>query len=201
MTWIGIIEPNRAVGRLKTLYERTGGPDGQVDNILQAHSLRPHSLEGHMALYKSVLHHAGNELPRWFLEAIGVFVSRLNGCDYCDHHHSEGMRKLMSDDGRFMGLNRALSETSPGRPFTSAEQSVFRYVRNLTLMPADLREDSVEGMRQAGYTDGDILEINQVAAYFSYANRTVLGLGVTPDGEVLGLAPSVQDDPDNWSHQ
>jgi len=201
MTWIGIIEPNKAEGRLKTLYDRTADAAGQVDNILQAHGLRPHTLEGHMALYKSVLHHSGNVLRRWFLEAVGVFVSRLNGCDYCDRHHSEGMRKLISDDNRFLALNRALSETSPGAPFTSAEQSVFRYVRNLTLMPADLKEDALEGMRQAGYDDGEILEINQVAAYFSYANRMVLGLGISPEGEKLGQAPSVQDDPDNWSHQ
>ena len=201
MTWIGIIEPNEAQGRLKTLYERTAGPGGQIDNILQAHSLRPHMLEGHMALYKSVLHHSGNTLPRWFLEAIGVFVSRLNGCDYCDHHHSEGMRKLISDDRKFFGLIRALGETSPGRPFSSAEQSVFRYVRKLVIMPADVTQDSLDGMRQAGYDDGQILEINQVTAYFSYANRTVQGLGVTAAGETLGLAPSIQDDPDNWSHQ
>lgn len=201
MTWIGIIEPNEAQGRLKTLYERTAGPGGQIDNILQAHSLRPHMLEGHMALYKSVLHHSGNTLPRWFLEAIGIFVSRLNGCDYCDHHHSEGMRKLISDDRKFFGLIRALGETSPGRPFSSAEQSVFRYVRNLVIMPADVTQDSLDGMRQAGYDDGQILEINQVTAYFSYANRTVQGLGVTAAGETLGLAPSIQDDPDNWSHQ
>ena len=201
MTWINIIAPKSADGRLKTLYERTSGADGQVDNILQAHSLRPHTLEGHMALYKSVLHHSGNLMRRWFLEAIGVFVSRLNGCDYCDHHHAEGMRKLISDEARFLALNRALSETSPGAPFSSKEQTVFRYVRNLTLMPADLGKDSLEGMRQAGFDDGEILEVNQVAAYFAYANRMVLGLGITPEGETLGLAPSVQDDPDNWSHQ
>jgi hypothetical protein len=37
-------------------------------------------------------------------------------------------------------------------------------------------------------------------AYFNYANRTVLGLGITTDGEVLGLAPGDRTDPDNWTH-
>jgi uncharacterized protein YciW len=37
-------------------------------------------------------------------------------------------------------------------------------------------------MRAAGLTDGEILEVNQVAAYFAYANRTVSGLGVTTHG-------------------
>ena len=55
-------------------------------------------------------------------------------------------------------------------------------------------------MREKGWDDGQILEINQVAAYFNYANRTVLGLGVTADGDVLGTSPS-GDDPDDWGHR
>jgi uncharacterized protein YciW len=55
-------------------------------------------------------------------------------------------------------------------------------------------------MREAGLDDGMILEVNQVVAYFAYANRTVLGLGVSHAGEVLGLSPGDSDDPDNWTH-
>jgi hypothetical protein len=39
-----------------------------------------------------------------------------------------------------------------------------------------------------------------VAAYFAYANRTVVGLGVSAEGEQLGLAPDDSNDPDNWNH-
>ena len=45
--------------------------------------IRPDRAEGHMALYRAVLYHRGNSLPPWLLEAVGVYVSRLNGCDYC----------------------------------------------------------------------------------------------------------------------
>ncbi len=58
----------------------------------------------------------------------------------------------------------------------------------------------VEGMRAAGYDDGQILEINRITAYFAYANRTVLGLGCSTDGDILGLSPNRSDDPDNWFH-
>ena len=60
--------------------------------------------------------------------------------------------------------------------------------------------DTVEAMRAAGWDDGEILEINQVVAYFAYANRTVLGLGVDTDGDILGLPPGENDDPENWNH-
>jgi hypothetical protein len=43
--------------------------------------------------------------------------------------------------------------------------------------------------------------VNQVVAYLAYANRTVLGLGVTTAGDVLGLSPATSDDTDTWTHR
>ena len=56
-------------------------------------------------------------------------------------------------------------------------------------------------MRREGLDDGQILEVNQVVAYFAYANRTVLGLGVATAGEELGLSPSDGEDAENWGHR
>jgi uncharacterized protein YciW len=58
----------------------------------------------------------------------------------------------------------------------------------------------VADLRNAGYNDGEILEINQVVAYFAYANRTVLGLGCSTDGDIIGLSPNDSNNPDDWSH-
>jgi alkylhydroperoxidase family enzyme len=83
MTWISTISYDDAEGALKKLYDRVKGPDNNVDNIMMAHSLRPHSMQGHMTLYKYVLHHPRNTLPKSYLETIGVWVSMLNDCNYC----------------------------------------------------------------------------------------------------------------------
>ena len=80
MSWIKTIPYAEATGRLRKLYDRVKGPDDNVDNIMMAHSLRAHSMEGHMALYKNVLHHNGNSLDKSFLELMGVWVSLLNRC-------------------------------------------------------------------------------------------------------------------------
>ena len=61
MTWITTVAYEKASGKLKKLYDRIKGPDDNVDNIMLAHSLRPHTMEGHMSLYKHVLHHSGND--------------------------------------------------------------------------------------------------------------------------------------------
>ena len=201
MSYITMIGPDVAGGSLKELYKMVSGPDGQVDHVLQVHSLRPHTLSGHMALYKAVLHHRENMLPKWFLEAIGVFVSRLNGCQYCDRHHSEGLQKLLENSAQdFSAYDAALAEPTPGDPFDAAQQAVFVYVSRLTLTPGKIGRSDVSDLRAVGLSDGEILEINQVASYFAYANRTVSGLGVSINGEKLGMSPQSGDGEEAWRH-
>lgn len=200
MSWIETIPYQDATGKLRVLYERMGAPQGQIDNILAVHSLRPHTLEGHMALYKAVLHHRGDQLPRWLLEAVGVYVSLLNGCAYCVDHHHAGLRRLLGDDARADALRGALEGEAFGEEFDERERAVLRYARELTLDPGAVDESSVAAMRGAGFGDGEILEINQVVSYFAYANRTVLGLGVVTDGEILGLAPGAAEGAQDWRH-
>ena len=45
MTWIKTIPFAAATGKLRELYARVTGPGNNVDNIMMAHSLRPHSME------------------------------------------------------------------------------------------------------------------------------------------------------------
>lgn len=199
--WIKHIPYTKATGRLKTLYDRITGPDNSVDNIMLSHSLRPHTMEGHMALYKTTLHHSSNTVPKWFLECIGVWVSILNRCDYCVEHHFAGMKRLLGDDKKANAIRKALDASEPDKaPLDQAQVAALDYADALTSGPSFIDADDVVELREAGWDDGQILEINQVAAYFNYANRTVLGLGTSTDGDVLGLSPNASDE-DDWSHR
>ncbi len=200
MSWIETIGYESSGGRLRKIYDRVRGPDGQIDNILRLHSLRPHTLEGHLALYKSALHHTGNRLPVWLLEAIGTYVSLLNGCDYCLDHHFEGLRRLLADDERAGAMRTAMEKGDLATGFDDREAEILRYAERLTRDPASVSEDEILRLRAAGLQDGEILEVNQVTAYFAYANRTVQGLGGTTEGEVLGLSPDSTDDLGDWEH-
>jgi len=200
MTWIKTIPYEEAEGKVKDLYERIKGPNNNVDNIMMAHSLRPHSMEGHMALYKNVLHHSRNTLPKWLLEAIGLCVSIINQCEYCIEHHYEGMRKLIEDDQRSQSIRKALEEDDPSKVFESKELATINYAVKLTINPHDISPEDIEKLRINNVEDGEILEINQVAAYFAYANRMVLGLGINKSGDIIGLSPNDGDDANNWSH-
>lgn len=201
MSWISIIDPDDADGDLRRLYERVRkAGNGQVDNILKAHSPRPHTLEGHMALYKAVLHHSGNVLPEWLLETIGIYVSMSNGCKYCVDHHFAGLQRLLQNDRRTEKIMQALNAGAPQLFFEGRDLAALEYAHKLTVTPEAVSEKDIAEMRDAGLGDGEILEINQVTAYFAYANRTVMGLGVDDDGEELGLSPKTSGDIADWAH-
>lgn len=201
MAWIKTIPFDAATGKLRDLYDRVTGPNNNVDNIMMMHSLRPHTMEAHMAVYKYVLHHKDNTIPKWFLEALGVWTSALNGCDYCVEHHFAGMKRLMRDDTRADTLRAAVhARDIPAMPLDAREQAAMRYAERLADVPAEMAEIDVKALRMAGWQDGEILEINQVVSYFCYANRTVLGLGCSTEGDIIGLSPNNNDDPDDWNH-
>ncbi|WP_299862263.1 carboxymuconolactone decarboxylase family protein [uncultured Roseobacter sp.] len=202
MTWISTIPFEKAKGKLRKLYARIAGPGDNVDNIMMAHSLRPHTMEGHMALYKNVLHHSGNTLPKWFLEVLGVWVSHLNGCEYCENHHFAGMKRLLKDDARADAIRAAIAASdTEAIPLDQAQRAALRYADKLSRAPQDMIEADVQALRDAGFEDGEILEINQVVSYFAYANRTVLGLGCSTKGDIIGLSPGNSDDPNDWGHR
>lgn len=200
MAWIETIPYERAAGRLRKLYDRIKGPDGNVDNILQAHGLMPGTLQGHMTLYKNVLHHMDNQLDKWLREALGTYVSMLNKCAYCVEHHYVGMTRFLKDDVRAGAIRTAMEADEVRRVLPESEAVLFDYAKILTLTPALLREADLEPIRRQGWDDAAILEANQIIAYFGYANRTVLGLGVSTEGDILGQSPSDSDSTENWSH-
>ncbi len=201
MSWIKTVPYAAATGKLKMLYDRVKGPDDNVDNIMMAHSLRPHSMEGHMTIYKNVLHHSANTIPKWFLEVLGVWVSSLNDCAYCVEHHFGGMKRLVGDDAKSTAIRAAIEARDiAGAPLDAAQKQAMVYAEKLTLNTQGMVEADATALRDVGFDDGEILEINQVCAYFNYANRTVLGLGCSTAGDIIGLSPNDSDNPDDWNH-
>lgn len=200
MSWIQVISYKESEGKLRRLYEKVSGPNKNVDNIMMVHGLRPHTMTGHMALYKNVLHHSGNTLPKWYLESLGVLVSLLNKCEYCVLHHFSGLKRLLNDEAESEKLKKALKERAYESYFDSKFAVGLTYTEKLTLQASRIKQADVDAMKSAGFNDGEILEVNQVVSYFNYANRTVLGLGVSTEGDILGLSPNSTED-DNWSHQ
>jgi uncharacterized peroxidase-related enzyme len=201
MSWIKVIPFEEATGKLKQIYKKIKGPNNQIDNVLSIHSLRPHTLTGHMSLYKNTLHHSDNTFPNWFLELLGTYTSYINKCDYCYKHHFTGMKRFLNDDDKAEKLKFHIENNSLYKILNNKELALSNYTKKLTKNANDIIEDDITNLRRLGCTDGEILEVNQVVSYFNYANRTVLGLGVNTNNEVLGLSPKNKDEDSSWNHE
>ena len=185
-SWIRMIPDAEASPALREMLDRVRTPHGTVDNVMRVHGLRPQTMQGHLALYKSVLHSKENTLAFWFLEVAACYTSIVNRCAYSLEHHFMNVRRLLDDDRRAFAIKAALDAGRPEDAFSGKQLALLRYVAKLTARVGEMQQSDIEAMRAAGCDDGEILEINQVCAYFNYSNRLLNGLGVTTQGDVLG---------------
>jgi len=179
MAFIDTIHPNEAAGELAALYKRVSNPDGSIDNVMRIHSLNPESMRTHFEMYVAAMH-KDSPLSRAEREIVAVVVSRLNGCEYCVQHHSQGLKRLLPDERAYVVDHLA---TGKRTHLNGREEAIVNYARKLTTNPHDMRESDVQALRDAGLEDRAVLDLAQCIGYFCYANRIVKGLGVTLESD------------------
>ena len=184
------MEDKEADDQLKQIFDVARTPHGTLDNVMRIHSLRPASMIGHVTLYKSVLHSDEITLPLWFLEVIAAYVSILNSCEYSLTHHWNNAVRLIDNAQRVEVIHDALRSQSFENTFKEKEIAILHYSKKLTCDVGNLKKVDVIKLKQAGCNDGEILEVNQVIAYFNYSNRVLNGLGVSLDGDKIGYNSS-----------
>ena len=57
-------------------------------------------------------------------------------------------------------------------------RAMLAYAEKLTVEPAAMTTADADDLREAGFSDRDILDICEVTAYYAYVNRIADGLGV-----------------------
>jgi uncharacterized peroxidase-related enzyme len=92
-------------------------------------------------------------------------------------HHAAGLVRLTKNPT----LARALIDDHTTADVTPRQRAMLDYAAKLTRTPGEMVEADLAPMRAQGLTDRDILDVNQVTAYFAYVNRVADGLGVATD--------------------
>jgi len=101
-------------------------------------------------------------------------------------HHGRGLRQLLKDDE----LVAAISDDWRSAPLSDQRRAMLDYAVKLTLAPATVTADDVDGLRAAGFSDRDVLDIVEVTAYYAYANRIADGLGIDTEAWIRDDTPS-----------
>jgi uncharacterized peroxidase-related enzyme len=172
-----------ASGQLADLYRRLAYEDGSVDEAYTALSLSPALLEADAAMYQATMY-GDSPLSRAERELLALTVSRLNSCGRCLRHHAARYKGLTGRDAAV-----AQAETAPGQSHSVRERALLSFAEKLTRRPDAVIEADIDALRQAGLDDRSILDACNTVAYFNYANRMTLGLGLSPRAGVPGTRP------------
>jgi len=89
-------------------------------------------------------------------------------------HHGAGLLRLTENQS----LVNNLSEGRDWAGLSHGDVAMLHYARNLTVDASSIDENDITGLRELGFSDRAILEINLAAAYMNFVNRIAQGLGV-----------------------
>ena len=174
MAWIRTIPWNEAVGTLKDAYDWQAKRLGEPTEYTQLGSLYPELVMQRLQLYKCV-EACPSGLSPVERQMAALVTSALNETPHC----SSGLvlkLESLGADRRF--LSQVCEQPRTARSGDARLDAIMDYAVKLTLTPGQVSEDDVVALREQGLQDVDILDLNNMVAYYCYTNRVANGLGL-----------------------
>ncbi|CAM2163875.1 Carboxymuconolactone decarboxylase-like domain-containing protein [Paraburkholderia sacchari] len=162
MSRLSAIHPEAATGAAAEIFAKIRKAVGKVPNAYA--TIGTHSPEalGAMLAVDAVL--SGGTLGKPDIETIKLAVSEVAGCDYCVAAHTL--------TGKFAGLTAdAMKQIRAGEPTGDVKRdALVRFVRVLVRTQGTVAEAEVNAIREAGYTERQIMEIALAIASITFTN-------------------------------
>jgi uncharacterized peroxidase-related enzyme len=174
---------NELPADVQELFAQNRARPGFVPNVFQAYSLRPAALRGFIALYDALMAEESG-LSKAEREMIAVAVSAENHCHYCLVSHGAALR-VRSKNAQ---LADTVAANYRAADITPRQRAMLDYAVKLTHASATIGPADLDELRAHGFSDADIFDITQVAAFFNYSNRVASALGMQPNDEFYGMA-------------
>ncbi|WP_027796705.1 carboxymuconolactone decarboxylase family protein [Paraburkholderia acidipaludis] len=162
MSRLTAIQPEAATGAAAEIFAKIRKAVGKVPNAYA--TIGSHSPEALGAILGVEAVIAAGTLTKQEVEAIKLAVSEVAGCDYCVAAHTLA--------GKFSGLSpEAMKQVRAGEPTGDAKRdALVRYVRVLVTTRGTVPENEVNAIREAGYTERQIIEIALAVASITFTN-------------------------------
>jgi uncharacterized peroxidase-related enzyme len=171
--WIDSVPPEHATGSLAEAYRSQFEKIGRVTELTQIGSLYPDLVATRLRLY-AVVDATPSDVPDHVRRAVALLTSVLNGCLFCTAGHIEKLTEAGHGE-----LAQAIKADPDGVMTGDAKaDAAIRYAHKLVTHPQNIIKQDVTALRAAGWSDLDILDINNISAYYCYINRVAAGLGL-----------------------
>ena len=174
MAWIETVSWPDAEGPLRDAYDWQAAALGEPAEFTMLGSLYPPIVEERLRLYRTV-EQCPSQLSAIERQSAALVTSRLNGTDHC----ASGLRLKLESLGLGAEVLDAIDADPAGvQSGDDRLDAVCAYAAKLSQSPAAVTEDDLGPLREHGLSDLDILDLNNMVAYYAYINRVVMGLGL-----------------------
>jgi uncharacterized peroxidase-related enzyme len=134
---------------------------GSVPNLFRLVANSPAALEGYLGMSGAL---GKGALAAQTRERIALAVAEINGCGYCLSAHSYLGKNLAKLDDAEIAANRSGASNDP-----KADAAV-RFAARVTRQRGKVSAEDVSAVRNAGYSDAEIIEIVQHVALNTWTN-------------------------------
>jgi uncharacterized peroxidase-related enzyme len=160
MTRVQVVNPQTATGDVKTLLDAVQSQLGATPNFIRVLANSPKALEGFLGLYGAL---GKASVDKATQERIALAVAEGNGCQYCVSAHTA--------IGRHAGLsNEEMALNRRGSSADAKAAATVAFAKALNDNLGEITGGEFDVARNAGLTDGEIVEVISVVALNIFTN-------------------------------
>jgi uncharacterized peroxidase-related enzyme len=164
---------------LKKYFDKCMEKIGFVPNVIKGYAARPARWRAFVTMYHALMNEEASKLSPLEREMIAVVVSCVNRCYYCLVAHGQAVRKLSGDPelGEMLVMNYRVAHLS------ERQRAMLDFAWKLTATPWLIEEADRAALRAVGYTEEEIWDIGETAAFYNFSNRMASTTDMMPNRE------------------
>lgn len=174
MAWVRTISWDEADGALLDAYNWQAKALGEPAEFTMVGSLYPAIVEERLRLYRAV-EDCPSGLSQIERQSAAFVASTINGTAHC----ASGLRLKLASLGvpepTLLEIERDPHALATG---DTRYDAICAHAAKLTARPTEMNEGDLDALRAVGLVDLDLVDLNNMVAYYCYINRVVMGLGI-----------------------
>ena len=151
---------------------------GMVPNVILANASDKERLRNFVDFYNRLMIKEGY-LTKLEREMIAVVVSSCNKCFYCLIAHGAAVRQLSKN--QYLGDELMINYRSAS--LNKRHKLMLDFSFKLTENPSKVDNSDRNILREADFSEEEILEIVEVTSFFNMSNRIAAGTDMRPNAE------------------